>query len=343
MARVSATGRGSRAYRVVHRTEYRYADEVTASYGRAHLTPRDVPGQWTRASRVDVVPTPDLLTEAEDFFGNRSAYVEVHTPHERLEVTATSEVVVDRTKLQPTGPDPDPEERPGALGGCAAPGRRGGGHVQHKPPSFLILHNLYQNSGESWLLQLAPTCHPPQQEQRRLLVEHLVQVAALRALDARGAAARAGAAVEQAGGVGDPAGEALEATLGDPDAAGVAVVDEDGRFRRIRVQRRRHTADVPPVAGGEQGEQSDRGVLGRVRGAGFAERGHAALPEWLTATRDAIAACECTTGCPSCVQSPKCGNLNEPLSKRGARELMARMLREPAPDGEPEGSLTAEA
>jgi len=96
MARVSATGRGSRAYRVVHRTEYRYDDEVTASYGRAHLTPRDVPGQWTRASRVDVVPTPDLLTESEDFFGNRSAYVEVHTPHERLEVTATSEVVVDR-------------------------------------------------------------------------------------------------------------------------------------------------------------------------------------------------------------------------------------------------------
>jgi len=93
---VSVTGRGSRAYRVVHRTEYRYDDEVTASYGRAHLTPRDVPGQWTRASRVDVVPTPDLLTEAEDFFGNRSAYVEVHTPHERLEVTATSEVVVDR-------------------------------------------------------------------------------------------------------------------------------------------------------------------------------------------------------------------------------------------------------
>jgi len=103
MARVSATGRGSRAYRVVHRTEYRYDDEVTASYGRAHLTPRDVPGQWTRASRVDVVPTPDLLTEAEDFFGNRSAYVEVHTPHERLTVTATSEVVIDRPVADLTG------------------------------------------------------------------------------------------------------------------------------------------------------------------------------------------------------------------------------------------------
>ena len=85
-----------RAYRVVHRTEYRYDDEVTASYGRAHLTPRDAPGQWIRASRVDVVPRPHLLAESDDFFGNRSVYVEVHTPHERLEVTATSEIVVDR-------------------------------------------------------------------------------------------------------------------------------------------------------------------------------------------------------------------------------------------------------
>ena len=91
MAVVSA-----RSYRVTHRTEYVYDDEVTASYGRAYLTPRDVPGQWTRQARIDVTPAPDLLTQAEDFYGNRTAYVEVHTPHERLSVTATSEVVVDR-------------------------------------------------------------------------------------------------------------------------------------------------------------------------------------------------------------------------------------------------------
>jgi DEAD/DEAH box helicase domain-containing protein len=57
---------------------------------------------------------------------------------------------------------------------------------------------------------------------------------------------------------------------------------------------------------------------GHPGGAGFAERGHAVLGRWLAATRAAIRDCECRAGCPSCVQSPKCGNGNTPLDKAGA-------------------------
>jgi DEAD/DEAH box helicase domain-containing protein len=65
---------------------------------------------------------------------------------------------------------------------------------------------------------------------------------------------------------------------------------------------------------------------GHEGGAGFAERGFAVAREWLTATQQAIADCECQTGCPSCIQSPKCGSGNEPLNKDGALLLLARLL-----------------
>ncbi|MFF3743416.1 DEAD/DEAH box helicase [Streptomyces kronopolitis] len=66
---------------------------------------------------------------------------------------------------------------------------------------------------------------------------------------------------------------------------------------------------------------------GHPGGAGFAERAFHTAADWLTATRDAIAACECEAGCPSCIQSPKCGNGNDPLHKRGAVRLLGELLR----------------
>lgn len=63
-------------------------------------------------------------------------------------------------------------------------------------------------------------------------------------------------------------------------------------------------------------------------GAGIAELGFEAGVRHLRATLDAIAACPCESGCPSCVQSPKCGNLNEPLDKEGARSLLEVILAE---------------
>jgi len=65
---------------------------------------------------------------------------------------------------------------------------------------------------------------------------------------------------------------------------------------------------------------------GHPGGAGFAARGYDAAVEWLAATRAAVAACDCATGCPSCVQSPKCGNGNEPLDKAAAVLLLDTVL-----------------
>ena len=67
---------------------------------------------------------------------------------------------------------------------------------------------------------------------------------------------------------------------------------------------------------------------GHPGGAGFVERGYQLAGTWLAATADAIEACECQQGCPSCVQSPKCGNGNDPLDKAGAIRVLRLVLAE---------------
>jgi len=61
-------------------------------------------------------------------------------------------------------------------------------------------------------------------------------------------------------------------------------------------------------------------------GAGIAELGYEAGERLLRTTLEVVAACPCVAGCPSCVQSPKCGNGNEPLDKAGAAALLRVVL-----------------
>jgi DEAD/DEAH box helicase domain-containing protein len=67
-------------------------------------------------------------------------------------------------------------------------------------------------------------------------------------------------------------------------------------------------------------------------GAGFAEHGFDVAGAWLRATRDAVDDCPCASGCPSCVQSPKCGNGNSPLNKAGAVAVLSLMAEALAQD-----------
>ena len=67
---------------------------------------------------------------------------------------------------------------------------------------------------------------------------------------------------------------------------------------------------------------------GHPGGVGITRRGYEQFERLLGDAERLIAECPCESGCPSCVQSPKCGNLNEPLHKAGALELMGLMRGE---------------
>ncbi len=61
-------------------------------------------------------------------------------------------------------------------------------------------------------------------------------------------------------------------------------------------------------------------------GIGLSRRGYEAFESLAADARALVAACPCESGCPSCVQSPKCGNLNEPLDKAGSVALLRALL-----------------
>jgi transglutaminase-like putative cysteine protease len=81
-------------YRVIHTTEFIYDAAVGLCHNEARLQPHELPHQKVFSSTLQIDPLPHDYYERLDYFGNRTAYFSVHQPHDRLVVTATSEVEV---------------------------------------------------------------------------------------------------------------------------------------------------------------------------------------------------------------------------------------------------------
>ena len=85
----------TRRYRVVHETTYTYDAEVTSSFGRCYLSPRELSDQRVDEHAITVGPEPSDRSEGVDAYGNTDTYFHVTTPHTRLLVRGESVVEVD--------------------------------------------------------------------------------------------------------------------------------------------------------------------------------------------------------------------------------------------------------
>lgn len=114
----------AKRYRVTHRTEYRYSDVVTSSYGRGFLTPRDSLRQRCVAHELIVDPAPADSSTSRDTYGNISSYFHVTEPHRALTIISDSivDVAPRATGIYSTGPALQPWEnaRPSGAQGALA-------------------------------------------------------------------------------------------------------------------------------------------------------------------------------------------------------------------------------
>ncbi len=125
-----------RRYEVRHTTTYTYTDDVTASYGRACLRPRDTGSQTVVTNEIHIDPPPGILTEHLDLFGNWSHYLEVLIPHRELVVAKTS--VVDVCAPMPDLAEPDRWTVDAAVRSVAARGDDPSLRAAYLLPSELV-------------------------------------------------------------------------------------------------------------------------------------------------------------------------------------------------------------
>ena len=115
----------------------------------------------------------------------------------------------------------------------------------------------------------------------------------------------------------------------EPELAGALHAAEHGLIALCR-STRCATAGTSAASPPPWHWQTDRATVfiydGYPGGIGLSKRGFEAFESLAADAVRLIAECPCESGCPSCVQSPKCGNLNEPLSKAGALRLLEAIL-----------------
>ena len=87
-------------YKTTHNTHYSYSNLVNLCYNEARLTPRSFGRQKCNHSELTVEPDPTNYRERKDFFGNTVSYFTIQRPHQELVVTVTSDVEVNKPKIQ---------------------------------------------------------------------------------------------------------------------------------------------------------------------------------------------------------------------------------------------------
>ncbi|NKB66615.1 MAG: transglutaminase family protein [Candidatus Latescibacteria bacterium] len=108
-------------YHIVHKTDYHYGSTVALCHNEARLTPRTLPGQTCHSSHIEIDPQASAPSQRLDFWGNQVTYFAIQMPHQRLQVTATSQVELEsgEQQLDFAGDIPWEEMRARLVGPCS--------------------------------------------------------------------------------------------------------------------------------------------------------------------------------------------------------------------------------